>query len=46
MESMTSTSSVSGPQEASHKDEIFMQQSILFSESLNVCVSFFYSFCY
>ncbi|KAF3448739.1 hypothetical protein FNV43_RR09452 [Rhamnella rubrinervis] len=35
MESMTSTSSVSGPHEASHRDEIFMQQSILFSESLN-----------
>ncbi|KAH7513705.1 hypothetical protein FEM48_Zijuj11G0009400 [Ziziphus jujuba var. spinosa] len=35
MESVTSGCSVSAPQEASHQDELFMQQSILFSESLN-----------
>ncbi|XP_059644415.1 protein ABIL2-like isoform X2 [Cornus florida] len=34
MDSETSSSSVNGPQEASNLDELFMQQSLLFSDSL------------
>lgn len=37
MQSMISSSSVSSaPQEASHNDELFMKQRVLFSENLNV----------
>lgn len=39
MESVNFTSSVSAQQEASHNEELFMQQRLLFSDSLKVVYS-------
>lgn len=39
MESVNFTSSVSAQQEDSHNDELFMQQRLLFSDSLKVVYS-------